>query len=313
MEDYVGKICPVCKIELTEADKVKVCPDCGIPHHEKCWEMNEGCSTFGCVQQKAVEKTRTAEVEKCVKCGADLAEGYEFCPKCGTPKSKMKKRICGKCGAELAEGQDFCPKCGQKAGLSVDNNAVSPMANHNSYVTAKKGKKKIVIPVILAIVAVIAIGIGAFIAILNREKAIEDYMENASTFYSVVLSDAAKLENVGNDETSYWRAYIYDDKYSSIESAVLAAQIDNADTIDKLEFNYDRIVLLYKKLIDLPRNPSSELEELKDAVKDAYDAYVNFYDTVMNVSGSYKSFSESFSDTDDEMSRAIKKLGSLLD
>ncbi len=42
MNDYVGKICPVCKGEIKESDKVTVCPDCGMPHHTDCWEMNGG-------------------------------------------------------------------------------------------------------------------------------------------------------------------------------------------------------------------------------------------------------------------------------
>lgn len=51
MSEFAGKICPVCKQEINELDKVTVCPDCGMPHHTDCWEMNRGCSTFGCAQQ----------------------------------------------------------------------------------------------------------------------------------------------------------------------------------------------------------------------------------------------------------------------
>lgn len=42
MENYIGKICPFCKTEITEADTVKVCPACNIPHHESCWQENHG-------------------------------------------------------------------------------------------------------------------------------------------------------------------------------------------------------------------------------------------------------------------------------
>lgn len=282
MEDYIGKFCPVCKKELTETDKVKVCPDCAMPHHEECWEKNGGCSTFGCAQQGTVEKIKPAEK-------------------------------CAKCGAELAEGQEFCHKCGHKVGLSVDNYAESAINDHNGSASKNKGKKKIVIPIVLAIIAVIAVGVGAFIAKTIKEKAIEDYKANASTFYTKVLSDAAKLENIGNDEVSYWRAYIYDDKYSSIETAVLMAQIDNMDAMDTVENNYDEIVSLYKELLDLPKGASNELVEIKDAVKDVYDAYVDFYDTVMDVTGNYNSFSNAFYDTDNAMSKTIKKLGGLVD
>lgn len=311
MEEYVGKICPVCKQELTAEDKVKVCPDCGIPHHEACWEVNAGCSTFGCLQQGTAEKTNPTE--KCAKCGAELAEGHEFCPKCGTPKDVAGKNICSKCGAELAEGQVFCPKCGQKVGSAVDEGkATDTKKDYNESTGKKKGKKKL-LPIILAVIAVIAASVGFFVFKNVREKAIDDYKDKALTFYVMVLSDAAKLEDIGNDEVGYWYDYIYNDSYSSIESAVLMAQIDNSGAMDTVEKNYSEIVSLYRDLLEVPKGAPDELAELKDAVKDTYDAYADFYDTVMNVTGSYKSFSEAFHDTDNAMSKAIKKLGDLVD
>ena len=51
MDEYVGKICPYCKTEIKEGEDVKVCPECGIPHHAACWEENKGCTTFGCKEQ----------------------------------------------------------------------------------------------------------------------------------------------------------------------------------------------------------------------------------------------------------------------
>lgn len=44
MDEYVGKICPYCKTEIKEGEDVKVCPECGIPHHAACWEENKGCT-----------------------------------------------------------------------------------------------------------------------------------------------------------------------------------------------------------------------------------------------------------------------------
>ncbi len=159
MDDYVGKICPVCKQELTEMDKVTVCSDCGMPHHEECWQMNGGCSTFGCTQQSTVEKVATeksAAEEKCLKCGSVLTEGQDFCPKCGTPRGTKQKIVCGKCGAEVEEGHDFCPKCGQKVGLAVDSSVSAAISNYNGDVQKKKEKKK-AIPIVLAILVIVGI------------------------------------------------------------------------------------------------------------------------------------------------------------
>jgi len=160
MENYVGKICPVCKQEFNELSQVTVCPDCGIPHHTECWEMNRGCSTFGCAQQGSVKIEKPAV--RCAKCGATLEDGQEFCPKCGTPKGGAKKSTCAKCGAELAEGQEFCPKCGQKVGLAVDNNVASKISSYNGAVDKKNGKKKL-IPIIAAVAAVVVIILIVFL------------------------------------------------------------------------------------------------------------------------------------------------------
>lgn len=154
MSEFVGKICPVCKQEINELDKVTVCPDCGIPHHTDCWEMNAGCSTFGCAQQGSVKETKA--MATCSKCGTVLEDGQEFCPKCGTPKNAPKKNVCGKCGAELQDGQEFCPKCGQKVGLAVDSNVSSAINQFNAGVDKKNNKKKI-IPFVAAGLAIVAI------------------------------------------------------------------------------------------------------------------------------------------------------------
>lgn len=52
MENYIGSLCPHCGQEITAADAVKVCPACGIAHHAGCWNENQGCTTFGCSQQR---------------------------------------------------------------------------------------------------------------------------------------------------------------------------------------------------------------------------------------------------------------------
>lgn len=131
MDEYVGKICPYCKTEIKEGEDVKVCPECGIPHHAACWEENKGCTTFGCKEQH-YEEQHTNPTDVCTNCGAPLGDGQAFCPKCGTPKNAPKKNVCGKCGAELQDGQEFCPKCGQKVGLAVDAGVNAAINQFNS-------------------------------------------------------------------------------------------------------------------------------------------------------------------------------------
>ena len=155
MDEYVGKICPYCKTEIKEGEEVKVCPECGIPHHATCWEENKGCTTFGCKEQQ------TNPTDVCSNCGAPLGDGQAFCPKCGTPKNAPKKNVCGKCGAELQEGQEFCPKCGQKVGLAVDAGVNAAINQFNSGVQKTNSKKK-TLPLIIgaAVVAIVVLAVA---------------------------------------------------------------------------------------------------------------------------------------------------------
>lgn len=165
MDDYIGKICPFCKTEIREEDEVKVCPSCGIPHHQSCWEENKGCTTFGCSEQH-YEEQHTNPTDVCVKCGAPLGDGQAFCPKCGTPKGGDKKKICSKCGVELEEGQAFCPKCGQKADLQLDTSVNSAISQFNASVEkANSAKKKTPVKIIIAVIAVIAIIVAGIVIV----------------------------------------------------------------------------------------------------------------------------------------------------
>ena len=167
MEDYVGKICPYCKTEIKEGDAVKVCPECGIPHHESCWKENHGCTTFGCPgngSEEQHEEQSAQPQDVCANCGTPLKEGQNFCPKCGSPRSAPKKNVCSRCGAELKDGQEFCPKCGQKVGLELDAGVSEAIGQFNANVGAQKKKKSTKRILAIAIPAeLIVIGIVVFI------------------------------------------------------------------------------------------------------------------------------------------------------
>ncbi len=267
------------------------------------------------VDQEPETEVRPQAQESCPSCGAPMAADQAFCTSCGAAKAAPAKKVCSKCGAELAEGQNFCPKCGQKVNLQVETSVNQAISQFNAGVDAKNKKSK-TIPIVIAAVLVVCVALGVVISGIisdkKTEEAIAAYKTAASEFYSAVSSDALLLEDIGSDVVSYWHDYIYDDAYTSIESAVLMAQYDHADDISTVEENYDKITSAYKNLLELPENATSELEEIKAAVKDAYDAYVDFYETVIDVSGNYRSFSEAFNTTDSTMASAIKKLGNLV-
>lgn len=72
--------------------------------------------------------------------------------------------ICTKCGNEVLEGQEFCPKCGQKVGFATPDSVDSSAMNKFAAGGGKKRRKlkKKVLPIILAAVVIIVI-IAAFV------------------------------------------------------------------------------------------------------------------------------------------------------
>ena len=131
MGDYIGKICPFCKTEITAEDAVMVCPACGIAHHQGCWNDNKGCTTFGCSEQH-YEEQGTNPTAVCSNCGATLGDGQEFCPSCGTAKGP------------------FCANCGQKTDFVIEESVSSAINTFNasvqkSAVTPDQKKKFMVI------------------------------------------------------------------------------------------------------------------------------------------------------------------------
>ncbi len=50
----------------------------------------------------------------CNNCGAELASGTKFCPKCGAKVEEAQKMFCPQCGNEIMPGAKFCTKCGAR-------------------------------------------------------------------------------------------------------------------------------------------------------------------------------------------------------
>lgn len=59
---YVGKICPYCQMPIKPNEGIAICPECRMPHHQECWEENNGCTSWGCEGKAAtVERTGGSE------------------------------------------------------------------------------------------------------------------------------------------------------------------------------------------------------------------------------------------------------------
>lgn len=168
MEDYIGKICPFCKTEITETDTVKVCPACDIAHHEDCWNENHGCTTFGCSGDRQATEAE-APASFCSQCGIPLSVEDRFCPNCGTACVAVESKTCPKCAMALQADQLFCPNCGQPADLPADSGVFSAIDQFNERIEQQKKKKKL-LPVILGIVGAVLVAIVLVVLLLGGPK-----------------------------------------------------------------------------------------------------------------------------------------------
>lgn len=94
MTYYEGLSCPVCNQPFTDEADVVVCPQCGLPHHRRCWAVENHCfeaDKHGTPEQWSREKaTQTASTNEpsgasqiCPNCSAQNAQYAEFCTRCG--------------------------------------------------------------------------------------------------------------------------------------------------------------------------------------------------------------------------------------
>ena len=95
MDQYVGKICPVCSTVIMPNEDVRVCRCCGIAYHADCWQKNNGCITAGCPGGNVPAQTappQSAQKRLCRECGAELPAGSPVCVKCGAPVEAENSR-----------------------------------------------------------------------------------------------------------------------------------------------------------------------------------------------------------------------------
>ena len=129
--------------------------------------------------------------------------------------------------------------------------------------------------------------------------------ENATSakieeFYETVVISQECLDSVADDIYRYWYDAIYNDKYGgSIDLAIAYAQIDNEENLATIETNDSNIKTLYKSI---------KGSELGEEIKAVMSAYSDYYEFVVNVSGSFNSFSASKEKLKKELASALKDL-----
>ncbi len=125
--------------------------------------------------------------------------------------------------------------------------------------------------------------------------------QKLSEFYEKVSESQELLDDVGDSIYTNWYDAIYEDEFDEdINIAIASAQLDHADDLERIEDLEDEITELFKEL--------KNHEELGSLVKDVMSAYSDYYEFVVNVSGSFNSYSADQETLKKELASALKDL-----
>lgn len=123
--------------------------------------------------------------------------------------------------------------------------------------------------------------------------------KNEQEFYDIVSETQELLDDYADDIYRCWYDYVYEDEYSSVNAALAAAKSMNNSNIKKIESNNEEIKELYSKIKD---------GKLKDEIKAVMQAYNEYYSFVMEVSGSFNSYSAGKETNKKALANALKNL-----
>ena len=90
--EYKKYNCPVCGERFEDGDDIVVCPECGAPHHRKCYEEENRCAyadkhseDFDFESVNAQQNDENTGAVICPRCQAENPAGMFYCGKCGFP------------------------------------------------------------------------------------------------------------------------------------------------------------------------------------------------------------------------------------
>ncbi len=124
--------------------------------------------------------------------------------------------------------------------------------------------------------------------------------EKINKFYDSVSESQKRMDIVADAIYQNWYQAVYKKGFSgSIDLAIAMALNDNSENIDFIKENEKEIQSYYKEVRD---------SELKDEVKAVMTAYSDYYEFVINVSGSFQTYSENMENYKKALATALKHL-----
>lgn len=147
----------------------------------------------------------------------------------------------------------------------------------------------------------------------EAEKSASEYQSAYNKLVLAMLDDAALAESSGNLIIQVWNNAIWNkqdgatDKYTMVDGEFVSDFNDALSNLfsdesfstdmAKLSANQQQIKADMKEMV----NPPEGYEEAYKTLKDLYDSYLSFSNIVLNCNGSLESFSNDFSEADEDI------------
>ena len=135
---------------------------------------------------------------------------------------------------------------------------------------------------------------------------------NAQKFEDCVSEASVNIEDVGDELLDNWYDYVYDrwSYYDSPDDVIESTMSYMSYEVDLAKEQREEIEEIYSKL--KAPNGDAKYKELVRLAEDFYNAYIEFYDFVIDPSGSYTSYSSGYSDLKDELIDAYEEYSEYL-
>ncbi|MDR1481354.1 MAG: GYF domain-containing protein [Synergistaceae bacterium] len=260
--------------------------------------------------------SRTHIGKICPYCKAKIAasEDLKVCPICNMPHHQNcwdENKGCTTFGCSCRHHEE------QRTNLSPDvSPSVAAAINLANASVVKKNKDRTVGYIAAAVVVfALVVLVGGFTSkrVIEAKKL---YLSSVNLFKSRVLAAGSNLEDIADTIQRYWRENIYENRHGNdINAAIRYAQIDKMSEISNARAQKDDIDDLYKSVRNLPddlRN-DDDLRDIRDASRNLYNSYTDFYSLAISPTGNYASYSANNNRKTDDFLSNYRALSSLLD
>lgn len=220
---------------------------------------------------------------------------------------------CPECGKEISDAALACPHCGHP---------IQEPQPQDAPPSSRKNKRSIIIAAcVLVLIAVV----GVFFGVQHRRSSDRaSYIDSLNELRTQAIRGGSIAEKMCNLTKQVWYNTIYKerdsvtDKYTrsggvfhddfNASLSLLYAEDNTATVISGLQANREVVDGIMADL----QNPPAEFAACYEAADSLYDAYCGLLDLAISPSGSLKSYSENFSEYDDELLRYYNKLEALI-